>query len=45
MKKEKVEFLNALPGVIDVLAQHQKFQEIPGANEWMRKVGTVKYLL
>ncbi|CAB3257010.1 unnamed protein product [Arctia plantaginis] len=41
--KEKKDFFNALPNIIDNLAEHPKFQELPIAKEWMKKVinGTV----
>ncbi|KAJ8717216.1 hypothetical protein PYW08_005615 [Mythimna loreyi] len=38
LKKERDELHNALPGVIDVLAKHEKFQEDPVADKWMRNV-------
>nr|XP_021182149.2 farnesyl pyrophosphate synthase [Helicoverpa armigera] len=38
LNKERVEFHNALPGVIDILAKHEKFQEMPEADKWMRNV-------
>uniref|UniRef100_A0A2A4IUH1 Farnesyl pyrophosphate synthase n=1 Tax=Heliothis virescens TaxID=7102 RepID=A0A2A4IUH1_HELVI len=39
LNKERAEFLNALPGVIDILAKsYEKFRELPEAEKWMRKV-------
>ncbi|CAH0590327.1 unnamed protein product [Chrysodeixis includens] len=43
LKKEREEFLNALPGVLDVLAKHPVYKELPDTEKWMREVihGTV----
>lgn len=38
MEKERKQFFEALPGVIEDLAKHPKFEKLPVAKDWMKKV-------